>query len=302
MPWYVTGSTGLIGQTIVRRLVEAQHHVIALSRSAQDYYQAQSGQMLEPYNFDVARDEPSRVLQPPTDKAGLLALASQVTTTRDLSKMSTNLELDTLGHLRLIEFLRPKLGHIVYASSCTVYGWPSDFPIAESAPLAPMNVYAFCKVASEMILDRVQCEWNIPVAIMRIAQVYGPGAHLGAAMYQFLDVARKGKRPRIDCPPETFRDYCHVDDVGDALMNVIGHGSCGVFNIGGGEAVTMWQLARICLKVVGSGNEPEVVVQKSAWSMYLDISRASAQLGYAPQVSIVEGIRREYCRLWGKHG
>ena len=299
MIWYVTGATGLIGKPLVHCLIKSGHRVVAISRSAETYFARESKESIVARNFDLTTDNPSAVLPPPRGAAGLIALGSRISTSTSLGDVRSQLKLDTVGHLSLVSFLRPNLEYILYASSCTVYGTVQHFPVPETAPLAPKNVYALCKVASELMLQQVQSDWRIPVTILRVSQVYGPGASLQAAMYQFLDLARSGARPRITCDPETFRDYCHVDDVIQAVEAAIAQRSCGVFNIGGGEPISIMRLARACLAAAGSELEPEVCVEQPGTSMWLDVSRARASLNYAPKVRLEDGVLSEFHRLWG---
>jgi len=273
--------------------------VVAISRSAETYFAGQNKEGIVARNFDLATDNPLAVLPPPRGAVGLIALGSRISTSANLGELRSQLELDTLGHLSMVDFLRPNLEYILYASSCTVYGTPQDFPVPETAPLAPKNVYALCKVASELMLQQIQNYRRIPVTILRISQVYGPGASLQAAMYQFLDLARSGRSPRITCDPETFRDYCHVDDVIQAIEAAIARRSPGAFNIGGGEPISMRRLARACLAAAGSELEPEVHVEQPGTNMWLDISRACACLNYEPKVRLEDGMLTEFHRLWG---
>lgn len=299
MIWYITGATGLIGKPLVSRLAESGHQVVALSRSAEAHFASRGKDGVIARNYDLATGYPSATLPRPYGAAGLIALGSRISKSTNLGEVRSQLGLDTLGHLSLVDFLGPNLEYILYASSCTVYGAPQYFPVPDTAPLAPKNVYALCKVASELMLQQIQRCWHIPVTILRISQVYGPGASLQAAMYQFLNLARSGARPRITCDPETFRDYCHVDDVIQAMEAAIARRSCGVFNIGGGEPISMMRLAHACLAAAGSGLEPEVYVEHPGTSMWLDISRARTHLNYAPKVHLEDGVLSEFRRLWG---
>lgn len=299
MIWLVTGSTGLIGRAVVTALKDAGHYVLALARSAESFWGVANDRII-PYNVDLTREGFSIKIPPTYEQAeiGIIALASHITASRDLSKINPNLNLDTLGHLRLIEVLKPRLKHIIYASSCTVYGSPKIFPVTEDMPLSPNNIYSLCKVASEKMLSVLEREWRIPVSIMRIAQVYGPGANINAAMYRFLGQIIRGKKPRFEVAPETFRDYCHVSDVVQALMASVLCRNPGIYNVGGGEAVSIQRLLDIGKAVSGKSVEPEIVSKRPDWNMWLDISRARNELGYNPQINIENGIKLEYSRLW----
>jgi UDP-glucose 4-epimerase len=292
----VTGATGLIGRALVRALRERGLCVLALSRSAGRVFQSAADADLRARDFDVARDDPTTL--PIDDNIALFMLASRITTSTGLADLQSILALDTYGHLRLAEAWRPRLRRVVYASSSTVYGHPVRLPVAEDAPLAPWNVYALAKAASEGVLRELTSSWDVPLTILRITQVYGPGAPLSGALYTFLQRAAGGHAPVVCVNPDAYRDYCHVDDVVRAVWLACKRGTAGTFNIGSGQGTSMERLARLALRVAGRTREPEIAARQSTYSMLLDIARARGALGYEPRIGIEDGLRREYQRLF----
>lgn len=297
MIWIVTGATGLIGRALVPTLLKRDYQVLAISRSAANFYADLDHPRLGARNFDLIGNSSIR-LGKRSEEAGLIMLASHITTSSNMGMLEGILALDTFGHLRLVESLRPALRHMIYASSCTAYGRPSYFPVDESAQLAPVNVYALSKVASERTLSLISQNWNISLAILRISQIYGPGAPQIGAMYNFLRAAHLGERPRITCSPDNFRDYCHVSDVVQAIETVALRQSTGVYNIGSGDKTTIEQLARSCLKAADRYYEPEFDYQNPVVNMWLDISRAQNELNYDPKIELELGVKMEYQRLY----
>lgn len=297
MIWVVTGATGLIGRALVPALLASGDRVLALSRSAAQFYSAVDDPLLEARNFDLASDDTLR-LGNLTETAGLIALAARITTSGNFVELMDCLALDTYGHLLLLGWMQGALARIVYASSCTVYGWPERLPVTETAVLAPANIYALTKVASEQILTLTAQNWRVPLTILRIAQVYGPGAPRNAAMYNFLKAAHRGERPRITCDPAAFRDYCHVTDVVQAIQASIVRQKEGVYNIGGGSPVSVGKLARVCLTAAGCYHEPEVDPLTVGSNMWLDISLAKRDLEYEPKIVLSAGVQMEYQRLY----
>lgn len=297
--YWITGGTGLIGYHLVLRLVQAKQQLVVISRSAGTYFEKQKLSGLVALNYNIARDS-VHSLPECRDDVVLIALASHITTSQNLGLLKAVLQADTIGHLRLLEHLRPKLRHVVYASSCTVYGWPKQLPVIESAAYLPGNIYALNKVAMELFLHQVHEQWCIPISILRIAQVYGYRANLGAAIYKFLDAAHRNESPEISVPPDTIRDYCHVSDVVQAILLAMEAGIDTILNVGGGDPITIGGLAKLCLDVTRSNREPIIHVesQKKPSNMWLDISRAKQLVGYTPGITLEDGIAMEYRRLY----
>jgi UDP-glucose 4-epimerase len=297
MIWVVTGATGLIGRALVPTLLERDCQVFALSRSAGNFYAGLDHPGLEARNFDLIGNS-SINLGKRLGDVGLIMLATHITTSTDMRMLGEILSLDTFGHLRLVDALRPALRHMIYASSCTAYGRPSCFPVDEATQLAPENVYALSKVASERALSIISQNWNISLSILRISQIYGPGASQNDAMYTFLRNAYLGERPRITCSPDNFRDYFHVSDVVQAIETVALHQSTSVYNIGSGHKTTIKQLAMDCLKAADRDFEPIFDYQTPVANMWLDISRAQNELDYNPKIKLELGVQMEYQRLY----
>ncbi len=293
----ITGATGLVGRALITALLERDQRVLALSRTAEIGLRDVAHQSLEARNFNLAEDDPSE-LPLPEEECSLVMLASSITTSRNLTELGPILSLDTYGHLRLAEAMRPRLTWALYASSSTVYGFPHEFPVGESAPLAPWNAYALVKAATEKAARQLLSGWSVPLATLRITQVYGPGAEGSGAMYAFLESAARDRNPCIIVNPTAFRDYCHVDDVIQAALAALERNANGVFNIGSGTPTTLLELAECCLYAAGSSRRPEVKHQTDTYSMLLAIQRAGSELGYRPRVTLAEGVKREYVRLY----
>ena len=294
----ITGATGLIGRALITELLKRDQRVLALSRTASIGLRDVAHPGLEARNFNLVEDDPDELLLP-EEECSLVMLASSITTSRNLTEVAPILSLDTYGHLRLANAMHRQLTWAMYASSSTVYGFPSELPVEESAPLAPWNAYALVKVATERATRELFSGWSVPLATLRITQVYGPGAEGSGAMYAFLQLAARNRSPRITVNPTAFRDYCHVDDVVRAALAALDREANGVFNVGSGTPTTLLELAECCLNAAGSSRAPEVKYQTDTYSMLLAIERARRNLGYRPLVPLAKGVEREYARLHG---
>jgi UDP-glucose 4-epimerase len=291
--YWVTGATGLIGRRVVDRLWRENKDVVAISRSARRAF-AHLGERA--VDLDLAAGDVAALPMHEGDIV-LIALASRITTSADVGLLRQLMSVDSIGHLRLLDHLGDAATHVVYASSCTVYGWPARMPVSDDAPISPANVYALNKVACERFLALAP----MSVSTLRIAQVYGPGASPEAALYAFLSRAAAGEPPIIRSDPETVRDYVHVDDVVNAICLAARSRFDGTLNIGSGSGVSLRNLAHLCLEVAGLDREPLVEGSPKGprQNMWLDLARARQSIGYQPQISLRQGIENEYRRLFG---
>lgn len=288
MRYWITGASGTIGSAVVRFL--AGEPATLIVRDARKLAGVSAAHDVVEWN--LARDD-AAMLPLPKEDVVLIALASRISSSTNPADLRDVLECDTLGHLRLMARLGDRVRAIVYASSGTVYGWPGI--ATEETPLAPQNVYALNKVAMERALSLAR---NIRVAILRIAQVYGPGAPHGAALYRFLDAAVRRRPAEITTWPDTVRDYCHVDDVATAIVLAARGQFAGLVNIGSGTPATLVDLARIAGAVAGTNIEPTIVSPSGPRTdMLLDITRAGRDLGWTPRVAIRNGLALEFARL-----
>lgn len=292
---WITGATGLIGRPLVERLRRGKAPMVLLSRSARAVFPDIGGAI----DVDLGRDDLA-ALPRPDGRVVLICLASQITTSSSAADLPGILKVDAAAHLRLIAHLHESLDAIVYASSCTVYGWPETLPVDERAAIRPENVYALNKVAMEAFLGLTAAHMNVPVAVLRIAQVYGPGAGRQSALYSFLARAHAGEAPLIAADPTTVRDYCYVGDVVEAILLSVAARANATMNIGGGDCRSLHELARLCVEIAGSSVPPRIeAAPRRRQNMCLDCSAARERIGYQPAVSLRRGVEMEYRRLFG---
>ena len=217
-------------------------------------------------------------------------LASRITTSADFTEISLQLQLE-LRALELLERM-PDLKAVVYASSCTVYGVPEAFPISEQAPARPANIYALAKVATEDMLRLAMARRSVPLAILRIAQVFGPSSPDGEIIARFSRMAAAGEAPGVTCGSSVFRDYVHEADVARSIWSAIDRRANGVFNIGGGLPTTIASLAQSSCSIAGLDQLPAITATTETFSMLLDTTRAKQHLGYAPSLTPQDEMRR----------
>jgi CDP-glucose 4,6-dehydratase len=190
---------------------------------------------------------------------------------------------------------------VVVASSDKAYGSHDVLPYREEFALQPLFPYDVSKAAADMIARSYAATYGMPVAVTRLANVYGPGDVNWARLVP--DTARalvRGERPvvRSDGTPE--RDYLYVEDAADAYLAVAGsladparHGRA--WNAGSGEPVPVLEVVRRLIAVSGRDVEPDVqgsgVPHGEIDRQYLDSTAIREELGWAPRWDLDRGLR-----------
>lgn len=197
----------------------------------------------------------------------------------------------------------------IFASSQAVYGYPEKIPVSEESPLRPVHLYSVTKSAGEDLVKILNFRKNVAVVILRFSSIYGYGlfSRWNEVTGIFVKNALERGSIRLLRPINLSEhgaqviDFIHVLDVCDAILSALdfalNHQSClEVFNIGGGQGVSIAQLAEIVSRLVKDRfgkivnvereirNEPEVP------KMIFNISKAQRLLNWRPKVSIEEGI------------
>jgi dTDP-L-rhamnose 4-epimerase len=167
--------------------------------------------------------------------------------------------------------------------------------------VAPASIYAATKLAQEDLV-RVACRaLGIAHAVLRFQNVFGEGQSLRNPYTGILSIfstrIRLGQSLPIFEDGEETRDFVHVDDVGVALLECVEKPlrKGATLNVGSGEPQSIITVARLLAELMGSNVEPHVTGEYRVGDIrhnFADISGSEAVIGYRPQVSIEEGLRR----------
>jgi CDP-glucose 4,6-dehydratase len=194
-----------------------------------------------------------------------------------------------------------RIERIVVASSDKAYGDHDELPYREDFALRPRYPYDVSKACGDMIARSYAVTFGLPLAVTRLANVYGPGDLNWTRLVP--DTARalaKGDRPviRSDGTPE--RDYLFVDDAVAAYVAVAAsldrgelHGRA--WNAGSSRSVSVLDVVRKLVEVSGRDVEPDVrgggVPHGEIERQYLDTSAIRAELSWRPEWDLERGLR-----------
>ena len=189
------------------------------------------------------------------------------------------------------------LHRVVYASSSSVYGDNVTMPMREDALPQPVSPYGVTKLAAEQLCYLYQVNHGVPTASIRYFTVYGPRQRPDMAFNRFIRAALKGEPITLYGDGDQTRDFTFVTD---AVAATIAAGERGVpgraYNVGGGSRVSVNHVLDI---VAGLAGRPLDIRREGSQKGDMrdtcaDTSRARADLGFAPRVSLEDGLEAEY--------
>jgi UDP-glucuronate 4-epimerase len=205
------------------------------------------------------------------------------------------------GTVALLELARRlEVRAFVFGSSSSVYGNSTSIPFREDNPVAaPISPYAATKRAGELLCHTYAHLHGLAVVCLRFFTVYGPRQRPDLAIHKFARLITAGEPIPFFGDGSTRRDYTYADDIMQGIEGAIAYavanpGCFEIFNLGESDTVS---LARL-VELLGAALETDPILHRlpsqpgDVDATFADISRARAQLGYAPQVRIEDGIPR----------
>ncbi|HMZ08134.1 MAG TPA: SDR family NAD(P)-dependent oxidoreductase [Anaerolineales bacterium] len=301
----ITGGLGFIGSNLARHLLELGSKVTIV-----DNHDPDSG--ANRFNMEDIKDEvqvveadindASEMKQLVEGQNYLFNLAGQASHVGSMKEPFKDLQVNTVGQLRLLEVCRiynPAI-RIVYAGTRQVYGRPSYLPVDERHLLTPLDNNGVSKRAGEMyhiVYNRVH---DMFTCVLRMTNTYGPRMRIKDDSLNF--VGWWVRRLLEDQPLQIFgdgsqlRDLNHVDDVVNALLvcacHPISRGK--IYNLGG-EPVSLLSLARLMIEVLGHGRYelvpyPESRKRIDIGDYYGDYDLFHRDTNWEPRLSLRDGL------------
>lgn len=192
----------------------------------------------------------------------------------------------------------PNLKRLVYASSSSVYGNAETFPTPETVCPQPVSPYGITKLAAERLGKLYHQNFGVPCVYLRYFTVYGPRQRPDMAFHKFFKWILQDKPISIYGDGQQTRDFTFISDAvaANLLAAIVPLAVGEVFNIGGGSWVVLAEVVNMMERIVGRPIKKNFVekARGDARHTSADVSKAKTILGYQPQVSLEEGLRREW--------
>jgi nucleoside-diphosphate-sugar epimerase len=299
----VTGGAGFIGSHLSERLLDQGAQVRAIDAFTDFYPRPLKERNLEKlrgrdnYEFvegDLRELDLGKHLDGITHVFHLAAQAGVRRSWGTEFSVYTGLNIDSTQ--RLLEACAKKpIERLVYASSSSVYGDDVEIPMVETALPQPVSPYGVTKLAAEQLCHLYFVNFGVPCVSLRYFTVYGPRQRPDMGFNRFFTAILQGK-PLVQFGDGLqTRDFTFVADAAKATADAAVRGVPGrVYNIGGGSRVSLREVFDLIARVSGrTVTIDQQGPQKGDMrDTYADTSRARADLGFAPSVTLEEGLRQ----------
>jgi len=320
----VTGAAGFIGMHTALRLLERGDEVVGID-NLNDYYEvalkeARLARLTDHQGFrfeklDVAdrvgmqtlfaRERPQRVIH----------LAAQAGVRYSLINPHAYVDSNLVGFVNVLEGCRHnKVGHLVYASSSSVYGGNTKMPFSEHDNIDhPISLYAATKKANELMAHTYSHLYALPTTGLRFFTVYGPWGRPDMALFLFTRAILEARPIDVFNHGNMVRDFTYIDDIAEGVIRVLdkpAEPSTGfnssepdpavsnvpyrVFNVGNNQPIKLMAYIEALENALGKKGEknflplqPGDVPATCAGTAELD-----AWVGFKPATPVKEGVKK----------
>ncbi|MGE6781543.1 NAD-dependent epimerase/dehydratase family protein [Ensifer adhaerens] len=256
----ITGGAGFIGANLTRKLLHVGYDVVVLDDLSTGKIEnlPKTATFIEGSVLD--RNAVRRAL---ADVDACVHLAAISSVERCKGQLTSSHAINITGFLTIIEELARSRVHLplVYASSAAVYGASQELPLSETGNCIPLSPYGADKLSCELHARAAYEVYGISSLGLRFFNVYGPGQNpaspYSGVIAKFAERLARGENITIHGDGRQTRDFVHVDDVVEALLNAIGHWNTGarIVNVCSGVETSISDLARIMIEATDSGSD-----------------------------------------------
>jgi UDP-glucuronate 4-epimerase len=316
----VTGVAGFIGYHVAEALLARGDRVVGVD-NLDPYYDVRLKQArldrldgrpgFEFCRADLAdRDAIHALVARNKDMDVIVHLAAQAGVRHSLVDPYAYVQSNVMGHLVVLEAARllPRLRHLVYASSSSVYGANRDLPFGESDRVdTPLSVYAATKRADELLSHAYAHLHGLAQTGLRFFTVYGPWGRPDMAYFSFARAIAAGEPITVYDGGRLKRDFTYIDDIVAGVIGCLDRPPAGdlparILNIGNHRSETVSTLIALLEKALGrrailrDAPRPAADVEET----FASVEAIAALTGYAPGTSLAEGIPRfvAWFRQW----
>lgn len=320
----VTGAAGFIGFHVAQRLLQAGRRVVGVD-NINDYYDP----ALKEARLDVLRNDAGFrfVRLDLADAAATTALfgeerfpavihlAAQAGVRYSLQNPQAYIASNLQGFANVLEACRHSgCGHLLYASSSSVYGANTKLPFSAHDNVDhPVSLYAATKKSNELMAHAYSHLFRLPATGLRFFTVYGPWGRPDMAMYIFAKAILEGKPIRLFNHGQMQRDFTYVDDVVESIVRLVDRppqpnaawssdapdpatssAPWKVYNIGNNRPEQLLHVVEVLERTLGRSAIKELlpIEPGDVPATFADVDDLMRDVGFRPSTSIEDGIAR----------
>jgi dTDP-glucose 4,6-dehydratase len=295
----VTGAAGFIGSHLCETLLARGHSVVGIDNLI-------TGDMsniahLRDKDLQFIRHDVTQYIDVDGPVDAVLHWASPASPIDYLELPIQTLKVGSLGTHNALGLAKAKKARFVLASTSEVYGDPLEHPQRETYwgnvnPIGPRGVYDEAKRFAEAITLAYFRTHGVDTKIVRIFNTYGPRMRLrdGRAVPAFMSQALRNEDVTVFGDGTQTRSFCYVSDLVDGILRLLDSDTHDPVNIGNPHEVTIEQIARAIISLVGSTSRIVYwpLPQDDPKQRKPDITRAQTILGWQPRIGLEEGLAK----------
>lgn len=282
----VTGSAGFLGSHVILRLLARGDTVVGIDTAERvtgpaDYQHA---------HVDITGPAFHEYAAGPFD--AVIHLAAIASPREAQANPTRAFDVNIRGTYEVCKLAVRHDAKLIFASSAHVYGIPPAFvPTEEDARLKPQDVYTATKIAAEELCRQFADGYGLKYIGLRLYNGYGPGQPRGYFIPDTIDQARRHGEIRVRSPGTT-KDWIHIDDMAEAVVQACASRYTGELNVGSGQDTSLLNVARVIgiLLNVPVSAMPEDDPAPSY--MRAGITLARRALAWTPTIPLEYGLHR----------
>lgn len=323
-PILVTGAAGFIGFHVARRLLQGGREVIGAD-NLNSYYDPRLKRArldeLAPFSrfrfehIDLTDHTGVESLFTRKQFPSVVHLAAQPGVRHSLNEPHAYAQANLSGFLNILEGCRHHgCGHLLYASSSSVYGANTRVPFRTDDNVDhPLNLYGATKKANELMAHAYSHLFRLPCTGLRFFTVYGPWGRPDMAMWLFTEAILNGRPIRLFNQGRMRRDFTYIDDVVEAVVRLIDRPAASnpdwsgdhpdpassnapwrVYNIGNHQPTELLDFVQAIELAVGRKAVRELMPMQpgDVPETFADVDDLAAAVGFSPDTPIEEGVKR----------
>jgi nucleoside-diphosphate-sugar epimerase len=297
----VTGAAGFIGSHLCERLLHDGHTVVGIDCFT-NYY----SRTIKERNLSIARQHDCFTFHeldladgvPPTAVEGaewLFHIAAMPGLTKSWTHFDEYNRCNLTATHRLLESIKESrtLKKLIYASTSSVYGKYASGD--ESLPTKPSSPYGITKLAGEQLCRVYGEEFGVPSVVLRFFSVYGPRQRPEMGIHLFIQAVLTGQPIKLTGDGLHIRGNTYIGDCVEAVVKSTNAMTGEIFNLGGGEVVTILETIRRIERIAGKPATIERHPPRKGdqFATGADVSKLLKHVGWKPQTGVDEGLSQQ---------
>jgi UDP-glucuronate 4-epimerase len=298
----ITGIAGFIGFHLASFLIKKGDYVIGCD-NFNDYYTPELKKVraeklnalgIKVIPLDIQNIQELIPLLKENGITHIVHLAAQAGVRYSITHPMPYADSNLTGFLSVLELARAIEAKLIFASSSSVYGGNTKIPFSESDPTdSPVSLYAATKKSGELLAKSYHHLYQIPMTGLRFFTVYGPWGRPDMAYYSFSEKILAGQPIPVFNHGKMERDFTYIDDIIEGTSAAIDHCSgFEIYNLGNNQPEPLMNLITLLESALGKKAllDYKPMQAGDVTTTYADISKAQANLAYAPKTSLASGI------------